>query len=539
MPVRNFRNIVTTGFDEDALTISSPGERVQNFATLATTGDLANGIYAGVDGVSVDNFGAIETSGVGAEGVLVVANDARVRNFGSIVAHGEPTDDFLNFGDAIAVYGNDVDIANWGRLETAGFHCAGMFFGGEGARLANYGTISSSGDGGYGMDVWGNHFTSENWGRIELEGHDAKGLHGEGLGGLLGTDQFFAEGGVLRNFGTIAAASGVGMSLIGDHGLVENFGSIDAYGGVFAGGPIGVHVSNAGTIETGGDLDAAHIFFPAGIFLQTGADGEASNSGAIRTQGDGAAGIHFVSNLGGEVTNSGVIETFGGLSDVIAPFGGVSGDDGAVGVNAFGANVVVRNTRTGVIETHDPDSPAVTLNGHDIAVDPDLPDLFPAIVAADTAARLENDGEIRAVQTAVRGGAGDETVVNRGLIVGDVVLNDGADTFVFGRGGVLDGDLMLGGGDDLVIVQGGSGTSRVADFEAGAASGDVIDLSAFFSSFGELQSHIQQSGNDVVIDLHGHDALVLANVQLAALDVGDFLFGGANRFARASVRWKL
>jgi hypothetical protein len=524
MPVRNCRDIATTEFGEDALTISSPGERVQNFGSLTTTGDLADGIYAGVDGVSVDNFGAIGTSGLGATGILVEGNDVRVRNLGSIAAHGEPTEDFLNFGDAVTVFGFNVEVANWGRLETNGFHCSGIFFGGDGGRLSNYGTISSSGDGGYGIDVWGNNFTSENWGRIDVEGHDAKGLHGNGLGGLFGIDQFFADGGVLRNFGTIAATAGVGMSLAGDHGLVENFGAIEAYGGVFVDGPTGVRVRNAGTIDTGGDLDPAHFFFPAGIFLSSGADGEASNSGAIRTQGDGAAGIHFVSALGGEVTNSGVIETFGGLGAVFETFGGVSGDDGAAGVNALGMNVLVRNTRSGVIETHDPYSPAILLNNHDIAPDPDIPDVFPGIVAADAQARLENDGEIRAVQTAVGGGAGDETVVNRGLIVGDVVLNDGADTFVFGRGGVLDGDLLLGGGGDLVIVERGSGTARVADFAPGAASGDVIDVSAFFSSFDELQSHSQQSGSDVVIDLHGRDALVLADVQLAALDAGDFLF---------------
>ena len=69
-------------------------------------------------------------------------------------------------------------------------------------------------------------------------------------------------------------------------------------------------------------------------------------------------------------------------------------------------------------------------------------------------------------------------MVNHGRIVGDVVLGDGDDTFVFGSGGTVAGDVFLGGGDDLVVIEDGSGTSRIADFAAGAAGGDLIDVSA-------------------------------------------------------------
>jgi hypothetical protein len=50
------------------------------------------------------------------------------------------------------------------------------------------------------------------------------------------------------------------------------------------------------------------------------------------------------------------------------------------------------------------------------------------------------------------------------------------------------------------------------------------DVSAFLSSFGDLEAHSQQSGNDVVITLDHNDHLVLAGVQLSALNAGDFLF---------------
>src|SRR5262249_39766315 len=132
-------------------------------------------------------------------------------------------------------------------------------------------------------------------------------------------------------------------------------------------------------------------------------------------------------------------------------------------------------------------------------------------------------GLIRGAAVAVLGGAGQETVINHGRIVGDVDLGAGADTFVFGKGGTLAGDLFLGDGDDFVRIENGSGTTHIADFAAGAASGDVIDVSAFFSSFSALKAHSHQQGNDVVIDLDRNDQLVLEHVQLTTLNAGDFL----------------
>jgi hypothetical protein len=143
--------------------------------------------------------------------------------------------------------------------------------------------------------------------------------------------------------------------------------------------------------------------------------------------------------------------------------------------------------------------------------------------AAETSARLENSGLIAAPDIAVLGGTGRETVVNHGRIVGDVVLGDGDDTFVFGRGGSVAGDVSLGGGADLVDIENGAGTASVADFAAGALGNDIIDVSAFFSSFDELLAHTGQCGGDVVINLDRNDTLVMENVALANLSVGDFI----------------
>lgn len=102
------------------------------------------------------------------------------------------------------------------------------------------------------------------------------------------------------------------------------------------------------------------------------------------------------------------------------------------------------------------------------------------VTITDTYSTLDNHGLIRGAGVAVVGGAGKETVFNYGHIIGDVVLADGTDTFVFSKGGSLVGDLYLGGGDDLVRYEKGAGIEHVADFAAGATGGDVIDVLGFF-----------------------------------------------------------
>jgi hypothetical protein len=186
----------------------------------------------------------------------------------------------------------------------------------------------------------------------------------------------------------------------------------------------------------------------------------------------------------------------------------------AAGVLVTGDDALVENTRKGVIESKNADSAAVELN----VVERD------GLSNAGTSSTLENFGLIKGAAVAVLGGDGQETVFNHGRILGGVVLGDGADTFVFGKGGTLSGNLFLGKGNDLVVVEDGSGKSRIADFVAGAGSDDRIDVSAFFSSIDDLTAHSHQSGNDVIITLDRNDQLTLANVQLIGLHAGDFLF---------------
>jgi hypothetical protein len=110
----------------------------------------------------------------------------------------------------------------------------------------------------------------------------------------------------------------------------------------------------------------------------------------------------------------------------------------AAGVIVSGDQAVVENTRSGLIRSE------------------------------------ENSGLIRSAGIAILGGAGQETVINHGRIVGDVVLGDGADSFVFGKGGALAGDLLLGDGDDIMLIENGAGKIGIADFST--AGGVLLEL---------------------------------------------------------------
>jgi hypothetical protein len=303
---------------------------------------------------------------------------------------------------------------------------------------------------------------------------------------------------------------------------ISNFGLIETHAsftlGIGArdfpdGTGLDFEIFNSGRIVTDGDL-AVGVLLGAGR-LQFGfgpaTNGQIENRGVIETVGDGSAGVVMIGD-GHHLTNSGRIATDGSAFDggtVGLPVGELS----AAGVLVSGDGALVENTRKGVIESLNAASAAVELN---VMERPGA--------AADMSSTLANSGRIEG-EVAVLGGAGQETVINHGRVVGNVELSGGDDMFVFGKNGVLTGDLFLGEGADLVVVENGSGTMEIADFVAGDASGDAIDVSAFFSDFGELQDAMQQDGSgDAVIALDSNDTLVLADVQLNALNAGDFIF---------------
>jgi hypothetical protein len=538
MPIVNSKKISTTGFDQDALVITIVGTSLLNVGKLTTTGDLANGIFADANNVSIRNNATIETSGAGAAGIFVQGNDAHIENHGSVHTTGDffdptprkfPSGDEV-FSEGIEAVGDRFYVANYGSVQVSGLFSSGLVGVGDNGLVVNYNVVDSSAIGSSAVVVVGKsqaiNATSGEVTTNEVEttallavGDGASALNlgqittngagSVGIEGVEGSTQLTNKGVI-----SITADASVGMLGLADGNQITNFGLIEAKGtlsgGIFTRG-FNVEISNAGDIVTEGELGLGITLGLTRAGYRPAGDGQIVNSGVIETVGDGAAGVVMIGDRH-HLTNSGQISTDGGVSD----FGGDVGVLRAAGVIVSGDDALLKNIETGVIESLNADSAAVELNVLKRS----------GLSNVGTSSEVQNSGLIEGANVAILGGEGQETVVNHGSIVGDVILGGGADTFVFGDGGSLDGDsdLFLGDGKDLVVIEDGAGTAEIADFVAGPASGDTIDVSAFkFESFADVVDAAQQDGSDLVIRLDQNDQVVLSNVSLNDLHESDFI----------------
>ena len=534
----NVANIATSGVDEDALTTSTPGQRLLNFGRLTTTGDLADGIFADAGDVTIRNFRTVETSGQGAAGVFVLGDDARIQNYGSVTTHGgllDPDPDEEgdeSFSEGMTAIGDRFQITNLGRVSVEGESSSAMSGIGADGLIVNYGRAESSADGSSLIGVFGDRSQVVNAGVATTRATDIAALFALGeeatarnVGLILatGTNSTGIEG-VLTNTNLVNAGTirvdgdqNFGMAGFGDGHELANVGLIvmrgDSSSGMGANGDPNLEttgadltIRNAGRIDTEGELSFGAVLGVSRLGYRPAIDGTILNTGVIEAAGDGSAGVVMVGD-GHHLINSGRITSDGGAvdSDAVGVFR-------AAGVVVVGDQGLVENARLGAIRSNDGASAGVDLN----VVERD------GLPAADMSAQLENAGLVSAPDVAVLGGAGQETVINRGRIIGDVSLGGGDDTFVFGRGGSVRGEVRLGTGEDVVRVENGSGLSRVADFAAGDAN-DAIDVSGFFSSFDDVLENARQRGQDVIIKLDRNDTLVLKDVDLSTLTQSDFI----------------
>ncbi|MDF1721672.1 MAG: hypothetical protein P1U65_13430 [Minwuia sp.] len=96
-----------------------------------------------------------------------------------------------------------------------------------------------------------------------------------------------------------------------------------------------------------------------------------------------------------------------------------------------------------------------------------------------------------------------------------------ADTFSLGLDAVVSGE----DGDDLFVTQVGIGSATISDFDAGAETDDVLDVSAF--GFGDLAAVLEvatDDGVDTTIQLSAAESIVLSGVEVSDLAEDDFIF---------------
>lgn len=120
------------------------------------------------------------------------------------------------------------------------------------------------------------------------------------------------------------------------------------------------------------------------------------------------------------------------------------------------------------------------------------------------------------------GGAGNDVLRGES---GDDTLHGGAgfDTIIGGTGDdIMTGDFNA----DIFVFATGHGRDRIDDFEA-TNNFEKIDLSAITAITGLrdlMDNHLNQSGNNVVIDTGGGGRITLSNVSQDDLDDNDFIF---------------
>jgi len=139
-----------------------------------------------------------------------------------------------------------------------------------------------------------------------------------------------------------------------------------------------------------------------------------------------------------------------------------------------------------------------------------------------------------------RDDAGGDVYVGIEAVVGsqfnDILIGDNGSNLLAGQDGndFLDGftgnDTLYGGaGADIFSFKAGSGNDVVADFAPQGSAHDTILIGSDVNGsgivdFASLQSHLTQTGADVLIDLGSSNSVLLQNVELSQLTAADFAF---------------
>ncbi|NBB47172.1 hypothetical protein GVN24_02675 [Rhizobium sp. CRIBSB] len=105
----------------------------------------------------------------------------------------------------------------------------------------------------------------------------------------------------------------------------------------------------------------------------------------------------------------------------------------------------------------------------------------------------------------------------------DVIL--GADGNEVIDGGLGDDIISTGSGNDTIVFRPDFGVDTVSDFQAGAASDDVIEFAGgLFTDFEAVLASATEVGSDTIISYDAHNSITLKDVALSSLHQDDFRF---------------
>lgn len=229
--IANFSTVRTEGKSADALRFGGIGGTIlnQNGAIVETTGDnFSVGIRAAGDEISIANSGKIETTGVNGDGIVIFGN----RNAEGLLIPRDP-EDFV---------GNSVN--NSGEIIVSGAGADGFVIEGNNTRFTNTGTL-----------------TNNAVIRDQADDGTPLGYNDNGTGVYLaGPDNTLVnEGGTISTTGANSTTVRVGTDgRVENAGLIENTGGTDSQSdgspadGVAIQANDGVVIINDGTIR--GDI---------------------------------------------------------------------------------------------------------------------------------------------------------------------------------------------------------------------------------------------------------------------------------------------
>jgi hypothetical protein len=420
---------------------------------------------------------------------VYLGTDSTLSNTGSILSEGT---------DGVAVAGGDgtvIDNAEGASITTTGDNGFGIVINGDGT-VTNDGVISTDGPIAQAVTISGDA-TVTNSGILAARGGRAVDIGGVATvtnaeGGTIGSQdddaiRFSSSGSTLVNAGTIITGGdgALGLEAIDTANItVDNTGTITTEGESTAGVYVGTDsvVNNGGAITSTGNR-------AIGVAADNGSTINNLADGTISTEGDEAHGIVLVGNAA--INNEGSITT--------------------TGADAFGiiANTDFTLTNSGMISSD-------SARAIDVGGVGDLTNLEGGAIVSATGdavrlnvggSSLTNRGSITG-DVGVRGSTADDTVANFGAIEGTteaVLLGDGADEFQQWTGASVTGNVDLGAGSDLFILEGANST--VSGMIMGGTGSDTAILAGTldadnltgFETY-QLGSTLGGTLNDLVID---------------------------------------
>jgi Ca2+-binding RTX toxin-like protein len=355
---------------------------------------------------------------------------------------------------------------------------------------------------------------------------------GIAISSSLGSHSLFIDGDVIAQTLAISLTGGNDVVVVGETATVVGFESgTSNFGGIsFSGG--GSELTNLGTIvATNGH----------GVIL-TGGDNDVINSGSIQA-GNVAVYVGLFGGVGDSVINTGIIS---GGSTSVAINGGtghaifIDGNDATI-VNS-GSILAVHSAGGGIgIGRGSRGDGAEIRNSGDI-VSADWYGIDAEGLTGSGITLTKNTGLISGDEGSYLGHNGIDTLINAGTMIGGIELNGGSDLY-YGRYGSVEGDILLGAGNDTASggvqgerIEGGDGIDRIFGFGGddnlfGDAGNDVL-------RGGDGDDGLNGGiGNDDLGGGAGNDTLLGADGNdLLRGDAGGDVMNGGDGFDRASYR---